>query len=115
MNWRKAMSLHHINPGEVRHLRIGQEDVALVRTASGTVWALPNRCPHRGGPLAEGLLCGDFLFCPLHEWKIHVPDGTVAAPDCGSVDPIPVRIEHGHIWIGEVPPQNFSKGLASGG
>ena len=58
-------------------------DVAVFRTAEDQVFALLDRCPHKGGPLSQGIVFGDSVACPLHNWTIGLADGCAAAPDDG--------------------------------
>jgi nitrite reductase (NADH) small subunit len=74
-------------------------DLALFRTAAGTVFALHDRCPHRGGPLSQGIVFGDRVSCPLHGWSIGLADGEAAAPDVGCARRFAVRIEAGRVWM----------------
>ncbi|WP_374120832.1 nitrite reductase small subunit NirD [Neobacillus sp. PS3-12] len=66
-------------------VKIGALEIALFRLANGDVRAIENRCPHKGGVLAEGILSGEHVFCPMHDWKISVVDGKVQEPDFGCV------------------------------
>jgi nitrite reductase (NADH) small subunit len=66
-------------------IKIGTVEIALFRLANGDVRAIENRCPHRGGVLAEGMISGVHVFCPMHDWKISIIDGKVQEPDVGCV------------------------------
>lgn len=96
-----------IKIGSVRHVpeRLGKTvaiqntKIALFRTTDGCVYAIENRCPHKGGDLSQGILCEEFVYCPYHDWKISVKDGIVQAPDQGCVKTFPVEIENGTIYI----------------
>ncbi|MEJ5152062.1 nitrite reductase small subunit NirD [Comamonas sp. MYb396] len=68
-------------------------DVAVFRTASGEVFALLDRCPHKGGPLSQGLVFGSSVACPLHNWTIALATGQAAAPDEGCTPRFAVRLE----------------------
>jgi nitrite reductase (NADH) small subunit len=59
-------------------------ELALFLLSNGEPRAILNRCPHRGGTLAEGILCGAHVFCTQHDWKICLDDGKAVAPDLGS-------------------------------
>jgi nitrite reductase (NADH) small subunit len=74
-------------------VNIGNVEIALFRLANGDVRAIENRCPHKGGVLAEGMLSGEHVFCPMHDWKISVIDGKVQAPDTGCVTVYETEIE----------------------
>lgn len=74
-------------------------DLALFRTASDGVFALLDRCPHKGGPLSQGIVFGESVACPLHNWTIGLADGCVAAPDVGCVQKFSVRVEDGVVSL----------------
>src|SRR5688572_12976505 len=66
--------------------------VAVFRTHEGRIFALEDRCPHRGGPLSEGFVHGNYVTCPLHNWVILLETGRVEAPDQGLVRSFPVVV-----------------------
>jgi nitrite reductase (NADH) small subunit len=78
-------------------------DVALFRTAADRVFAVRDRCPHKGGPLSQGIVFGDRVACPLHNWTIELASGCAAAPDDGCVRTFATRIDGGvvHVAFGE--------------
>jgi nitrite reductase (NADH) small subunit len=76
----------------------GQE-IALFLLEDGNVRAVENRCPHKGGTLSEGIVSGERVFCPLHDWKISLCDGIVQAPDTGCIKTYEVTIEGNNIFI----------------
>lgn len=67
-------------------------DVALFRTAADQVFALLDRCPHKGGPLSQGIVFGTSVACPLHNWTIALEGGQAAAPDEGSTPRFAVQV-----------------------
>ncbi|MFO1072515.1 MAG: nitrite reductase small subunit NirD [Geminicoccaceae bacterium] len=67
-------------------------DVALFRTLEDEVFALDDKCPHKGGPLSQGLVHGRSVTCPLHNWVIDLAGGEALAPDRGCVRRIPVLV-----------------------
>lgn len=83
--------------GKVVH--IGPLELAVFRLSDGSLRAVENRCPHRGGPLSEGVVSGKMVYCPLHEWKIDLTDGKVQEPDIGCVQTYPVQVEGDRVWI----------------
>lgn len=68
-------------------------NIALFRTAADEVFALRDRCPHKGGPLSQGIVHGRQVSCPLHDWKIHLDSGEAVAPDKGCAARFPVRLQ----------------------
>ncbi|BBH20277.1 assimilatory nitrite reductase [NAD(P)H] small subunit [Paenibacillus baekrokdamisoli] len=78
----------------------GQE-IAIFRTSDGNVYALANKSPHpKGGPLAEAIVSGHYIYDPLHDWKIDLTSGAVQAPDTGQVATYPVIVKNDDIQIG---------------
>lgn len=75
------------------------EEIGIFRLTDGRIFAVENRCPHRGGPLTEGIVSGHFVFCPLHDRKISLKEGKVEPPDSGCVKTFPVKIEGESIWV----------------
>ena len=70
-------------------------EIALFLLSDGSLRAVLNRCPHKGGSLAEGIVSKDFVFCTQHDWKICLSDGQAQAPDSGCVQTFTVRAEGG--------------------
>jgi nitrite reductase (NADH) small subunit len=73
--------------------------VALFRTADNKVFALLDRCPHRGGPLSQGIVFGEAVACPLHNWSIGLADGCARAPDEGSTPTFKCLVEAGRVFL----------------
>ena len=82
--------------------RAGGDNIALFRTASNNVFALRDRCPHKGGPLSQGIVAGETVTCPLHSWNLSLESGEARAPDMGCVATYPVRVEDGVVWLSQV-------------
>ncbi|WP_036689723.1 nitrite reductase small subunit NirD [Paenibacillus tyrfis] len=75
-------------------------EIAVFRTSDGGVYALENRSPHpKGGPLAEGIVSGHYLYDPLHDWKIDLTTGLVQLPDQGQVLTFPAKVEGGQVYF----------------
>ena len=79
--------------GARRVSRASGTDVAVFRTADDKVFALLDRCPHKGGPLSQGIVFGESVACPLHNWTIGFGDGCAAAPDVGCVQKFSVKVD----------------------
>ncbi len=73
--------------------------VAVFRTGEDAVFALDNACPHRGGPLAEGIVHGRAVTCPLHNWVIDLATGQARGADAGQVATFPARVEAGRVLV----------------
>lgn len=78
---------------------VGKKEIAVFKTENGDIRAIENRCPHKGGVLAEGILSGEYVFCPMHDWKISVKDGKVQEPDVGCVQTYPVEVKEGQVYV----------------
>lgn len=87
------------SPG-ARQLRTAQGNIALVRTGSGAIYAIADACPHKGGPLSQGMVFGERVQCPMHGLVIDLASGGAVAPDTGAAATYPVRIEAGRIYVG---------------
>ena len=74
-------------------------DIALFRTADDRVFALHDRCPHKAGKLSQGIVHGESVTCPLHNWVIGLADGQAKEPDEGCSRTVPVRLEDGRILL----------------
>ena len=85
--------------GARRVRRPAGKDVAVFRTGSDGVFALLDRCPHKGGPLSQGIVFGEHVACPLHNWAISLVDGQARAPDIGCATRFAVRVEAGVVSL----------------
>ena len=88
-----------LSPLHGRRVPSPQGEVALFRLSDGGLRAVLNRCPHKGGSLAEGIVSSDFVFCTQHDWKICLSNGEAQAPDMGCVKAFKVRSEDGFAII----------------
>jgi nitrite reductase (NADH) small subunit len=85
--------------GSRRVARPSGGDVAVFRNAEGQVFALLDRCPHKGGPLSQGIVFGTSVACPLHNWTIGLDDGCARAPDQGCTPRFAVKVEDGRVFL----------------
>jgi nitrite reductase (NADH) small subunit len=74
-------------------------DVAVFRNDADEVFALLDRCPHKGGPLSQGIVFGTSVACPLHNWTIGLCDGQAQAPDVGCTPRFEVKLESGVVFL----------------
>lgn len=74
-------------------------DVAVFRNDADEVFALLDRCPHKGGPLSQGIVFGTSVACPLHNWTIGLCDGQAQAPDEGCTPRFEVKVEAGVVFL----------------
>jgi len=86
-----------------RVVRTADGDIAVFRTADDEIFALRDKCPHKGGPLSQGIVHGKRVACPLHDWKIHLDSGDAVAPDEGCAASFPVKVEAGVIQLSLTP------------
>lgn len=98
-NWHKVATLEEIAPLGSRVVHTQQGDIALFRTSDGEVFALHDKCPHKGGPLSQGIVSGKKVTCPLHGWNIAFADGQAAAPDVGCARTYPVKVEKEVVYL----------------
>jgi nitrite reductase (NADH) small subunit len=78
----------------------GGEEIAVFRTGDNQVFALVNRCPHKQGPLSQGIVHGQSVACPLHNWNIALATGQAQGEDKGCTPTVPVKIVSGRVLIG---------------
>lgn len=75
------------------------EDIALFRTTDDQVFAVRDACPHKQGPLSQGIMHGTSVTCPLHNWKIDLASGSALGPDEGCTNVFPVKVEQGKVLL----------------
>ena len=85
--------------GARRVRRDAGADVAVFRAADEHVFALLDRCPHKGGPLSQGIVFGHSVACPLHNWTIDLADGCARTPDVGCALAFAVKVEGGQVYL----------------
>jgi len=90
--------------------REGGDNIALFRPATDRVFALADRCPHKGGPLSQGIVAGDNVTCPLHGWTIALESGDACAPDAGCARSYPVKVSGAAVWL---PLEVFEETIAA--
>jgi nitrite reductase (NADH) small subunit len=99
-NWKYICHVQDIpRQGARRVARPRGLEVALFRTAGDVVFALLDRCPHKGGPLSQGTVFGKSVACPLHNWTIGLCSGQAAAPDEGCTPAFQVKVEDGAVFL----------------
>ena len=108
--WIRITTCDNIPPREGRVVMVDDREIAIFNLgphpstglgASGHFLAIDNRCPHRGGPLADGIVAGGSVVCPLHAWKVDLQTGSVERPsgtrEC--VRAYPLRVEKGIVMV----------------
>jgi nitrite reductase (NADH) small subunit len=99
MNWIDIGKLDDIPRLGARVVETDSGNIAVFRTADDEVFALRDKCPHKGGPLSQGIVHGKRVACPLHDWKIHLDSGLAVAPDEGCAASFPVKLEGETIYL----------------
>lgn len=74
-------------------------DIAIFRTEDDAIFAVRDQCPHKGGPLSQGIVHGHKVACPLHNWNIHLESGSAVAPDEGFAACFSTRLEGNKIFL----------------
>ena len=97
--WFDLGSIDSIPKRGARTVRTPHREIAVFRTASDEFFALENRCPHKGGPLSEGIVHGRKVACPLHNWIIDLESGDATGADQGCARSFPVKLENGRIYL----------------
>ena len=85
--------------GARRVARDGAIAVAVFRNAEDKVFALLDRCPHKGGPLSQGIVFGDSVACPLHNWTVGLDDGCAKSPDDGCTPRFACKVEGEQVML----------------
>lgn len=99
-NWTDIAALTDIPRLGSRVIKTDTVDIAVFRTASDEVFALKDECPHRKGPLSQGIVHDNTVTCPLHNWKIDLASGKAKAPDEGCTRRYPIKVEDGRVYLG---------------
>ncbi|HEY1130014.1 MAG TPA: nitrite reductase small subunit NirD [Roseateles sp.] len=103
MSWTRICALQDIPVlGSRRVQRAAGVDVALFRTADDEVFALLDHCPHKGGPLSQGIVFGNTVACPLHNWTVALTDGCAREPDEGCTPSFQVKRDGGDVFLLQV-------------
>ena len=107
-DWIEIGILDDIPRQGARVVRRVDGDIAVFRTLNDEVFALRDKCPHKGGPLSQGIVHGNKVACPLHDWKINLDTGMAVAPDAGCAARFPVRIDGGKVFLSLIPEEGCS-------
>lgn len=98
MSWTDICAIDDIPLRGARKLKTAQGCIAVFRTAENEVFATSNTCPHKGGPLSDGIVHGQSVTCPLHNWVFDLETGQ-AHGETGSIATYPLRVEAGRVLI----------------
>ena len=97
--WKRLCALEEIPRLGSRVVKSAHGDIAVFRNAEDQLFAVHDRCPHKQGPLSQGIVHGTTVTCPLHSWKIDLASGQALAPDQGCTRSFRVKLEDGLIWL----------------
>ena len=98
-NWIEIGALKDIPRLGSRVVRTATGNIAVFRTENDEVFALEDRCPHKGGPLSQGIVHNRRVTCPLHNFVIELDSGQAVAPDEGCTRSHPAKVENGIVWL----------------
>lgn len=98
-NWIDIAALEAIPRRGARLIKTTYGCVAVFRTAEDEIFALDNACPHKNGPLADGIVHGKSVTCPLHNWVISLESGEAQGADEGRVATYPAKVDAGRIML----------------
>lgn len=97
--WVRICHLDEIPRLGARVVRTVQGDVAVFRNNMDEVFALRDQCPHKGGPLSQGIVFERKVTCPLHGWTIRLDSGEAVAPDRGCTPRYRARVDKGEVYL----------------
>ncbi|MGP6088594.1 nitrite reductase small subunit NirD [Antarctobacter jejuensis] len=99
MNWIDIGALDDVPLRGARLVKTHAGCIAVFRTGEAEVFAASNTCPHKAGPLSEGIVHGQKVTCPLHNWVFDLNTGQAQGADDGRIDVYPVQVEDGRILL----------------
>jgi nitrite reductase (NADH) small subunit len=98
--WLDIGPVDQIPQGRARTLPVrGGVEIAVFHTMDNQFYALANQCPHKQGPLSQGIVHGSVVTCPLHNWNISLKTGEALGSDKGCVPTIPLRVDAGRLYL----------------
>lgn len=98
-NWIEIVALEDVPKLGSRVIKTDTMNIAIFRTASDEVFAIKDECPHKQGPLSQGIVHGTSVTCPLHNWKIDLASGEALGPDEGCTNVFLTKVENGQVYI----------------
>src|SRR5579863_9339568 len=112
--WWRICAVADIPRLGARVAEVAGTTVAVFRTVDDRVFAVRDRCPHKGGPLSQGIVHGEHVTCPLHGWVIGLRDGVALAPDSGCAVRYEVRVIDSGVWVDFAPHARSTAAVTSG-
>jgi nitrite reductase (NADH) small subunit len=104
--WIEVGNMNDIPRDGARVVKTPLGDIAVFRNLQDEVFALRDKCPHKGGPLSQGIIYGRAVACPLHNWNIALDTGMAVAPDEGCAASFPVRVEDETVFLSLTPNES---------
>jgi nitrite reductase [NAD(P)H] small subunit len=98
-NWTRITGIENIPPREGRSVAINGLELAIFNLQDRFV-TIENQCPHKGGPLCDGIVSGTTVVCPLHGWRFDLDSGMAtraSSPAC--INTFPTRVENGVVLV----------------
>ena len=97
--WQKLTAVDEIPVLGSRIIQAPAGQIAVFRNSENEIFAVLDKCPHKGGPLSQGIVFGKTVTCPLHSWNIDLSTGCAIAPDEGCTKSFEVKVESGIVWL----------------
>ncbi|WP_298609395.1 nitrite reductase small subunit NirD [uncultured Thiothrix sp.] len=97
--WTEVVELEKIPVLGSRLIKTRTQIIAVFRGSDDQVYAINDACPHKKGPLSQGIMHGSTITCPLHNWKIDLKTGSALAPDVGCSNVFPVKVEGSKVYL----------------
>ena len=98
-NWVEVVAVDKIPQLGSRVIKTDSMNIAVFRTATDEIFAMKDECPHKQGPLSQGIVHGSSVTCPLHNWKIDLASGQAQGPDEGCTNVFATKVENGKVFI----------------
>ena len=98
-DWTEVTALEDIPKLGSRVVKTDTMNIAVFRTAEDEVFAMKDECPHKQGPLSQGIVHGSSVTCPLHNWKIDLASGEALGPDEGCTNTFETKVENGKVFL----------------
>ena len=103
--WIEVGTISDIPKDGARVVKTPLGDIAVFRNMQDEIFALRDKCPHKGGPLSQGIIFGKTVACPLHNWNIALDTGIAVAPDEGCAASFPIRVEGEKVFLSLTPSE----------
>jgi nitrite reductase (NADH) small subunit len=97
--WKQICGVEDIPVLGSRVVKSAGGDIAIFRNAEDEIFAMHDKCPHKGGPLSQGIVHGRQVTCPLHGWKLQLETGEALAPDVGCSKSFAVKVVEGRVLL----------------